>query len=150
MENNLKDSAIESVNNLFNFFYSENTNLKEKNSELENNLKSTQSKLRKLETEFKNYKAVSLVKKLDKDLFEKNNEILFLKKKIESLNKKIEKSISSENIENEEEIEVTEITINGKEYYISNDIHKNVYKKLKNEDIGKLIGKYIKGKLIRC
>tara|TARA_B110001450_G_scaffold166323_1_gene155047 strand:- start:270 stop:719 length:450 start_codon:yes stop_codon:yes gene_type:complete len=148
---NLKNNVLESVNNLYNFFYNENNILKEKNSELENNLKYIQSKLNKLETEFKNYKDVSLVKKLDKDLFEKNNEIIFLKKKIENLNKKIEKSIFSEKKNREEEeIEVTEITINNKEYYISTDIHKNVYKKLKNKEVGKYIGKYINNRLIRC
>ena len=91
------------------------------------------------------------LKEIENKIYLQRSKKIELNKKVENLNKKVENSISSENNNNnhEEETEVTEITITGKEYYISTDIHKNVYKKLKNEEVGKIIGKYINNKLIR-
>tara|TARA_B110000238_G_C16131369_1_gene441592 strand:- start:628 stop:1062 length:435 start_codon:yes stop_codon:yes gene_type:complete len=139
----LKTEALRSINHLYDFFFNENTLLKETNIELVNDNKLLSNKYKKLDTEFKNFKKVSLVQKLDKELMEKTNEIMFLKKKIENLKKRSEPNYASD-----EEIELNEITIRGKEYYISNDIHKNIYEKLDNDEAGKILGKYIKNKII--
>ena len=101
-------------------------------------------KFKKLETEFERYKSVSLIKKLDKELFEKTNEIMFLKKKID----KIETNRKREVEDEDEDIEVELITIGNKEYYITQDIHKDIYQKLDDNSVGNIIGKYIKNKLV--
>ena len=54
---------------------------KEDKTKLEEDFTQLQKKYKKLETEFNRYKSVSIVKKQDKELFEKTNEIVFLKKK---------------------------------------------------------------------
>ena len=101
-------------------------------------------KFKKLETEFERYKSVSLIKKLDKELFEKTNEIMFLKKKIDKFETKNKKEIKEEEIE----VEVEIITIGKEEYYITQDIHKDIYQKLDDNSVGNIIGKYIKNKLV--
>jgi len=107
----LKTEALRSINHLYDFFFNENTLLKETNIELVNDNKLLSNKYKKLDTEFKNFKKVSLVQKLDKELMEKTNEIVFLKKKIENLKKRTESNYASN-----EEIELNEITIRGKKY----------------------------------
>ena len=73
------------MDNHLNEFYSSMNKLivssKEEQNKLEEDFKLLQKKYKKLETEFNRYKSVSIVKKLDKELFEKTNEIVFLKKK---------------------------------------------------------------------
>jgi len=103
-------------------------------------------KFKKLETEFDRYKSVSLIKKLDKELFEKTNEIMFLKKKIDKFETKNKKEIKEEDIEVEVEVEL--ITIGKEEYYITQDIHKDIYQKLEDNSVGTIIGKYINNKLV--
>ena len=107
-------------------------------------------KFKKLETEFERYKSVSLIKKLDKELFEKTNEIMFLKKKIDKIetNRKREVEVEDEDEDEDEDIEVELITIGNKEYYITQDIHKDIYQKLDDNSVGNIIGKYIKNKLV--
>ena len=115
-------------------------------TELEQNYKTLQKKFRKQEEEFARYKSVSLINKLDKELFQKNNEISFLKKKIE----KLEKKMPHEEEDEDEEIEVNTITIKNESYYITQDIHCDVYEKLEDGSVGTIIGKYINGRLVRA
>ena len=105
-------------------------------------------KFKKLETEFERYKSVSLIKKLDKELFEKTNEIMFLKKKIEKIETNRKREDKDEDEDEDEDIEVELITIGNKEYYITQDIHKDIYRKLDDNSVGNIIGKYIKNKLV--
>ena len=58
------------------------------NHELTKKLSSAEKKYKKIETEFKNYQKVSYIQQMNKLLFEKENEISFLKKKIKKLEKK--------------------------------------------------------------
>ena len=101
-------------------------------------------KFKKLETEFERYKSVSLIKKLDKELFEKTNEIMFLKKKIDKIETNRKRDVEDE----DEDIEVELITIGNKEYYITQDIHKDIYQKLDDNSVGNIIGKYIRNKIV--
>ena len=50
--------------------------------------------------------------------------------------------------EEEEDGEVFDIIINGKHYYVDDEINGNVYEFLEDEDVGDCIGKMVKGKLI--
>lgn len=123
---------------------------KEEQNKLEEDFKLLQTKYKKLETEFNRYKSVSMVKKLDKELFEKTNEIVFLKKKIKQMelkNSKPEK-LDEEEEEEEEDIEVELITIEGSEYYITQDIHKDIYEQLDDGSVGDIIGKFIGNKIV--
>lgn len=106
-----------------------------------------QKKYKKLETEFERYKSVSMVKKLDNELFEKANEIVFLKKKIKLM--EIKQSKVVEPLEEEDEdIEVELITIEKTDYFITQDIHKDIYEKLKDGSVGNVLGKFIKDKIV--
>ena len=40
----------------------------------------------------------------------------------------------------EEEEEVEDVTINGKEYYATNTINGDIYEKLKDDEIGDIVG----------
>ena len=42
----------------------------------------------------------------------------------------------------EEEEEVEDVTINGKEYYATNTINGDIYEKLKDDEIGDIVGYY--------
>jgi len=120
---------------------------REEQNKLEEDFKLLQKKYKKLETEFNRYKSVSIVKKLDKELFEKTNEIVFLKKKIKQMELKNSKP---EKLDEEEEadIEVELITIEGSEYYITQDIHKDIYEQLDDGSVGDIIGKFIGNKIV--
>tara|TARA_B100000787_G_C16193227_1_gene298884 strand:- start:200 stop:625 length:426 start_codon:yes stop_codon:yes gene_type:complete len=105
-----------------------------------------QKKYKKLETEFARYKSVSMVKTLDRELFEKTNEIVFLKKKIKHMELKQSKVV--EELEEDEDIEVELITIDKTDYYITQDIHKDIYEKLEDDSVGKVLGKFIRNKIV--
>ena len=120
---------------------------KEEQNKLEEDFKLLQKKYKKLETEFNRYKSVSMVKKLDKELFEKTNEIVFLKKKIKQMELKNSKPEKLDE-EEEEDIEVELITIEGSEYYITQDIHKDIYEQLDDGSVGDIIGKFIGNKIV--
>jgi hypothetical protein len=120
---------------------------KEEQNKLEEDFKLLQTKYKKLETEFNRYKSVSMVKKLDKELFEKTNEIVFLKKKIKQMELKNSKPEKLDE-EEEEDIEVELITIEGSEYYITQDIHKDIYEQLDDGSVGDIIGKFIGNKIV--
>lgn len=120
---------------------------KEEQNKLEEDFKLLQKKYKKLETEFNRYKSVSMVKKLDKELFEKTNEIVFLKKKIKQMELKNSKPEKLDE-EDEEDIEVELITIEGSEYYITQDIHKDIYEQLDDGSVGDIIGKFIGNKIV--
>ncbi|NBO24897.1 MAG: hypothetical protein EBU93_06670, partial [Chlamydiae bacterium] len=58
----------------------------------------------------------------------------------------IEETEEVEEVEEvEEDEEVYEKMINGKSYYITNEKDGKIYKKLEDEDIGDVIGKYVNG-----
>ena len=120
---------------------------KEEQNKLEEDFKLLQKKYKKLETEFNRYKSVSIVKKLDKELFEKTNEIVFLKKKIKQMELKNSKPEKLDE-EEEEDIEVELIEFEGSEYYITQDIHKDIYEQLDDGSVGDIIGKFIGNKIV--
>lgn len=117
-------------------------------TKIEQDYKNLQKKYIKLEAEFTRYKSVSIINKLDKELFEKTNEISFLKKKIEKIENK-QKPPLEEDDEEDEEIEVNTITIDNRSYYITQDIHSDVYEILDDGSVGTIIGKYINNRLVR-
>lgn len=121
---------------------------KEEQNKLEEDFKLLQKKYKKLETEFNRYKSVSIVKKLDKELFEKTNEIVFLKKKIKQMELKNSKPEKLDEEEEEEDIEVELIEFEGSEYYITQDIHKDIYEQLDDGSVGDIIGKFIGNKIV--
>jgi len=120
---------------------------KEDKTKLEEDFTQLQKKYKKLETEFNRYKSVSIVKKQDKELFEKTNEIVFLKKKIKQMELKNSKPEKPDE-EEDEDIEVELITIDDSEYYITQDIHKDIYEKLDDGSVGDPIGKFIGNKIV--
>jgi hypothetical protein len=139
------------MDNHLNEFYSSMNKLivssKEEQNKLEEDFKLLQQKYKKLETEFNSYKSVSIVKKLDKELFEKKNEIVFLKKKIKQMELKNSKPEKLDE-EEEEDIEVELIEFEGSEYYITQDIHKDIYEQLDDGSVGDIIGKFIGNKIV--
>jgi hypothetical protein len=139
------------MDNHLNEFYSSMNKLivssKEEQNKLEEDFKLLQKKYKKLETEFNRYKSVSIVKKLDKELFEKTNEIVFLKKKIKQMELKNSKPEKLDE-EEEEDIEVELIEFEGSEYYITQDIHKDIYEQLDDGSVGDIIGKFIGNKIV--
>lgn len=139
------------MDNYLNEFYSSMNKLivssKEEQNKLEEDFKLLQKKYKKLETEFNRYKSVSIVKKLDKELFEKTNEIVFLKKKIKQMELKNSKPEKLDE-EEEEDIEVELIEFEGSEYYITQDIHKDIYEQLDDGSVGDIIGKFIGNKIV--
>jgi hypothetical protein len=139
--NELLDTFYQSMGNMISSVNKEKT-------KIEQDYKNLQKKFRKQEEEFTRYKSVSLINKLDKELFEKNNEISFLKKKIEKFEKN--QPHEDEDEDEDEEIEVNTITIKKKNYYITQDIHSDVYEKLEDGSVGIIIGKYINGRLVRA
>tara|TARA_B110001450_G_scaffold253983_1_gene278486 strand:- start:1753 stop:2175 length:423 start_codon:yes stop_codon:yes gene_type:complete len=128
------DKLYSSLSNTIHLIYEEKNKIEKEHLELK-------KKYKKLETEFTRYKSVSIVKKQDRELFEKNNEIIFLKKKLENFKKNKTKST-------EESTEVDIILIDDKEYYITQDIHNDVYEKLDDSSVGNIIGKYINKRLV--
>lgn len=130
------DKLYSSLSNTIDLIYKEKNKIEKEHQELK-------KKYKKLETEFTRYKSVSIVKKQDRELFEKNNEIIFLKKKLEKFKKN-----KTESTESTESIEVDTITIDNKEYYITQDIHNDVYEKLDDDSVGNIIGKYINKRLV--
>ena len=128
------DKLYSSLGTTIHLIYEEKNKIEKEHLELK-------KKYKKLETEFARYKSVSIVKKQDRELFEKNNEIIFLKKKLEKFKKKKTKST-------EESTEVDIIIIDNKEYYITQDIHNDVYEKLDDSSVGNIIGKYINKRLV--
>ena len=139
------------MDNYLNEFYSSMNKLivssKEEQNKLEEDFKLLQKKYKKLETEFNRYKSVSIVKKLDKELFEKTNEIVFLKKKIKQMELKNSKPEKLDE-EEEEDIEVELIEFEGSEYYTTQDIHKDIYEQLDDGSVGDIIGKFIGNKIV--
>ena len=140
------------MDNHLNEFYSSMNKLivssKEEQNKLEEDFKLLQKKYKKLETEFNRYKSVSIVKKLDKELFEKTNEIVFLKKKIKQMELKNSKPEKLDEEEEEEDIEVELIEFEGSEYYITQDIHKDIYEQLDDGSVGDIIGKFRGNKIV--
>ena len=128
------DNLYSSLSNTIHLIYEEKNKIEKEHHELK-------KKYKKLETEFTRYKSVSIVKKQDKELFEKNNEIIFLKKKLEKFKK-------NKTEYTEESTEVDIIIIDDKEYYITQDIHNDVYEKLDDSSVGNIIGKYINKRLV--
>ena len=128
------DKLYSSLGTTIHLIYEEKNKIEKEHLELK-------KKYKKLETEFARYKSVSIVKKQDRELFEKNNEIIFLKKKLEKFKKNKTKST-------EESTEVDIIIIDNKEYYITQDIHNDVYEKLDDSSVGNIIGKYINKRLV--
>ena len=57
----LKKNILQSVNELYDILFNKNKELEDKNNELEQNYLILNNKYKRLDTEFKNFKKVSLV-----------------------------------------------------------------------------------------
>lgn len=83
------DPIIKNKLDEYNQFCQDTVNtISSENHELTEKLSSVEKKYKKIETEFKNYQKVSYIQQMNTLLFEKENEISFLKKKIKKLEKK--------------------------------------------------------------
>ena len=167
MENEFREKLVESFNSglsdIFNYYSNKISVLEEKVqkqdaliTDLSQKHDTLQKDYNELKEEFESYKSVSVVKNLHDQIFDKDNLIKNMTKKIEKLSHKLEEDNSSvknnddkfdcDTIQSEslEEVEVSfiEKKLRGKIYYVSEDKDRDIYEKLLDGEIGEHVGKY--------
>ena len=148
---NFKDEIEKTIGNFKQNLLNILSNISESKSELDEKHSKLNEKIEELrvkDNELEQFRKVSFIGAMNKQILEKDNEISILKQKVNHLKKELKKlqKLKTPEPEEEEELDVYEEEINGTIYYITDGDKNYIYERLENGEIGDIkLGEIKKG-----